>query len=63
MAEEFWYKAGLCAENEYHTAVRLTEDEHKAVVKFLNQLDQMRLTGAGTVILKMFLTRMNSLVE
>lgn len=35
---EKYYKAYQAAEEESHGVVRLTEEEHKAVVKFLTQV-------------------------
>lgn len=44
--KEYWYIGGLSAEETTTTAVHLTKAEHKAVVKFLNQLESRGYSGS-----------------
>ena len=47
MAEKY-YKAYLSAEEEAYGVVKLTEEEHKAVVKFLNQVHEFSYGWCGS---------------
>ena len=46
VTKEYWYIGGLSAEETTTTAVHLTKAEHKAVVKFLNQLESKGYSGS-----------------
>lgn len=48
MTKEYWYVGELCAENVYTTPIHLTEKEHEAVVKFLNQLNAKSFGYCGS---------------